>query len=81
MEIGLVLNAVFPLPWKIDYGRASWKAVQAHEYPLLRPPLTTLAGASGRSGAPFPLPSSVPPFRVNHCPARPSILLPETLKY
>jgi hypothetical protein len=31
-EIGLVLNAVFPLPWKNDYGRASWKIVQAHEY-------------------------------------------------
>lgn len=28
--------------------------------PQLRPPLATLARASGRSGAPFPLPSSVP---------------------
>lgn len=31
-EIGLELNAIFPLPWKIDCGRASWKTVQAHEY-------------------------------------------------
>ena len=31
MEIGLELNAIFPLPWKIDYGRASWKTVQAHK--------------------------------------------------
>lgn len=32
VEIGLVLNAVFPLPWKTDCGRESWKTVRGHKY-------------------------------------------------